>query len=84
MVTDPITICECVERDMLRGRYESATLDLERVQHALYLAQFRGDADYARQLALDLYDTSARLRSTRLALERHRDAVFQASRAAAG
>jgi hypothetical protein len=63
---------------MLQGRYESATFELERVQNALYLAQFRGDADYARQLALEVYDTAARLRSARLALERHRDAVLQA------
>jgi len=78
MITHPKTICERVERDMLQGRYESATFELERVQNALYLAQFRGDADYARQLALEVYDTAARLRSARLALERHRDAVLQA------
>ena len=84
MINDPKTICECVERDMLHGRYESATFELERVQNALYLAQLRGDADYARQLALELYDTSARLRSARLVLERHRDDVLQTSGVAVG
>ena len=84
MITEPKTIGECVERDVLQGSYEAATFELERVQNALYLAQFRGDGDYARQLALEVYDTAARMRSARLALEKHRDAVLQASGVAVG